>query len=79
MDWYLVPLPIDRRAIGCKWVFKVKKNLDGTMHNCKAKLVAKRFSRVAGIDFNETFSPIVRPKTIRIILTIALSKGWIVR
>lgn len=77
--WSLVPLPADRHAIGCKWVFKVKENPDGTIQKYKARLVAKGFHQVAGFDFNETFSPVVKPTTIRIILTIALSRQWGIR
>lgn len=77
--WSLIPLPASRKAIGCKWVLKVKENPDGTIHKYKARLVVKRFHQVAGFDFTETFSPLVKPTTIRIILTIALSKGWVVR
>lgn len=75
--WSLVPLPTNRQAIGCKWVFKVKENPDGTVHNYKARLVAKGFHQVAGFDFSVT--PVVKPTTLRTILTTALSKGWTVR
>lgn len=77
--WSLVPLPPNRKAIGCKWVFKVKENPDGTVHKHKAKLVEKGFHQIPRFDFNEIFSPVVKPTTIRIILSIAISKGWIVR
>ena len=67
------------KAIGCKWVFKVKENPDGTMNKYKARLVAKGFHQVAGFDFNETFSPVVKPATIRVVLIVALSRRWIIR
>lgn len=76
--WPLVPLLAKRKAKRCKWVFKVKEN-SGTIHKYKAQLVPKGFHQVAGFDFNETFSQVVVPTTIRIILTIAPSKGWQVR
>lgn len=75
----LVPLTSNREAIGCKWVFKIKETPDGIVHKYKARLVTRRFHQTAGFDFNKTFSPVVKPTTIRIILTIAISKRWTVR
>lgn len=77
--WSLVPLPAGRRAIGCKWVFRIKKNADGTIQSYKARLVAKGFHQQQGFDFDETCSPVVKPSTIRVVLTLALSKGWNIR
>jgi histone deacetylase 1/2 len=74
--WSLVPLPAHRRPIGCKWVFRVKENPDGSVNKYKARLVAKGFSQEQGFDYTETFSPVVKPVTIRIILTLALSFKW---
>lgn len=72
--WSLVSLPRSRKAIGCKWVFRVKENPNGSINKYKAQLVAKGFHQVAGFDFIETFSPVVKPTTIRVILTLALSR-----
>ena len=77
--WSLVSLPNGRKTIGCKWVFKVKENSNGTINKYKVRLVAKGFHQVAGFDFNETFSPVVKPTTIRVVLTIALANNWVVR
>ncbi|KAG8488866.1 hypothetical protein CXB51_016760 [Gossypium anomalum] len=74
--WELSPLPPGRKVIGCKWLFKVKKNPDGTIERRKARLVAKGCSQVPGCDFQETFSPVVKSTTIRLILSIAVSRGW---
>lgn len=57
--WSLVSLPQGRAAIGCKWVFKVKGNPNGSVNMYKARLVAKCFNQNAGFDFIETFSPVV--------------------
>ncbi|KAL6346756.1 hypothetical protein AAG906_002872 [Vitis piasezkii] len=56
----------------------VKENSDGTINKYKARLVAKGFHQVAGFDFNEMFSLVVKPTTIRVVLTIALAKNWVV-
>jgi len=74
--WDLVPLPPNRQAIGCKWIFRVKENVNGSINRFKARLVAKRFHQVHDFDFHEIFSPVIKPVTIRIILTLALSHGW---
>ncbi|RVW43373.1 Retrovirus-related Pol polyprotein from transposon RE1 [Vitis vinifera] len=77
--WSLVPLPAGRQAIGCKWVYKTKENPDGTVQKYKARLVAKGFHQQAGFDFTETFSPVVKPSTIRVVFTIALSRNWAIK
>jgi histone deacetylase 1/2 len=74
--WSLVPLPAHRRAIGCKWVFRIKENPDGTINKYKACLVAKGYNQEPGFDFQETFSLVVKLVTIRVILTLALSFRW---
>lgn len=77
--WVLVPKPIDRNIVGCKWVYKLKKNADGTISRYKARLVAQGFSQTEGLDYTETFSPIVRHSTVRIILALTASSGWKLR
>ena len=57
--WELTPLPPNRSAIGCKWVFRTKRDAMGHIVRYKARLVAKGYSQVAGVDFNETFAPVV--------------------
>jgi hypothetical protein len=66
--WNLVD-PIDGvRPIGCKWVFKKKMDKDGNVHIYKARLVAKGFKQIHGIDYDESFSPVVMLKSIWILL-----------
>ena len=69
--WSLVDLPEGIRPIGCKWIFKKKKDMDGNVHIYKARLVAKGYRHIHGIDYEETFSPVAMIKSIRIMLAIA--------
>ena len=77
--WTLVHPQPTQNIIGCKWIFRVKRNLDGSVAWYKIRLVAKGFNQCLGVDFHDTFSPIVKPTTIRVILTIVVSKGWHLR
>jgi len=65
--------------VGCIWVFRIKRSAVGTIECYKARLVAKGFHQQAGIDFSETFSPIVKPTSIRVVLSLAVSAGWSMR
>jgi histone deacetylase 1/2 len=77
--WSLVSLPANRQAIGCKWVFRLKQNPNGSVNKHKARLVAKGFHQQQGFDYTETFSPVVKPVTVRTVLTLAVTKKWIIR
>ncbi|XP_020972603.1 uncharacterized protein LOC107627359 [Arachis ipaensis] len=74
--WKITSLPPGKRAIGCKWVFKVKFNPDGSVERHKARLVARGFSQQAGYDYFDTFSPVVKLTTLRLLLTLVAAKGW---
>jgi len=69
--WTLVDTPKGVKPIGCKWVFKRKTDMEGNVQTYKARLVAKGYRQRQGIDFDETFSPVAMPKSIRILLAIA--------
>src|SRR6185437_2583407 len=68
-----------KNLIDCKWVYKVKRKSDGTIDRYKVRLVAKGFKQRYGIDYEDTFSPVVKASTIRIILSLAVSRGWSLR
>jgi transposase InsO family protein len=69
--WELVNLPINRKPIGCKWVFKLKRDVKGKISKYKARLVAQGFSQMYGTDYDEVFAPVVRQSTFRILLSVA--------
>ena len=77
--WYLVSFPPNRKSMGYKWVFKLKKNLDGLVDRYKACLVAKGYLQTIGFNFTEIFSPVMKATSIKIILTIAFARGWKLR
>ncbi|KAK0588502.1 hypothetical protein LWI29_001710 [Acer saccharum] len=77
--WDLVPSHPSQNVMGCKWIFRIKHHPDGSVARYKARLVAKGFHQCPSVDFNETFSPVVKPVTILLILTIAITNGWPLR
>lgn len=77
--WHLVPPQKGVNIIDCKWVYKVKRKTDGSIDRYKARLVAKGFKQRYSIDYEDTFSPIVKAATIRLVLSLAVSQGWSLR
>lgn len=78
--WVLVSyVPDNILVVGNKWVFKKKYKADGLVERLKARLVAKGFHQTYGIYFFETFGLVVKPTTIRVVLTLALSNKWPMR
>ena len=75
----LTELPPGRKAIGCKWVFKIKRGADGSIERYKARLVAKGFSQTEGVDFSETYAPVAKFNSIRALLAIAAAEGYTVQ
>ncbi|KAJ6733370.1 hypothetical protein OIU74_005177 [Salix koriyanagi] len=77
--WSLVPYDPSMNIVGSRWVYKIKRQANGDIDRYKARLVARGFTQQEGIDYSETFSPVVKPTTVRLVLTIAVSKGWQIR
>lgn len=73
--WDLVPLPEGRQAIGTKWVYNVKWNAEGSVERCKARLVAQGYSQKEGLDYDETFIPVVRSESVRSVIARAVRTG----
>jgi histone deacetylase 1/2 len=77
--WRLVPPKRGSNIIDCKWVRKIKYKADRSLDKYKGRLVAKGFKQWYGVDYEDTFSPVVKMATIRTILSIAVSRGWNLR
>ena len=73
----LVQFPEGKKSIGCKWIYKIKYNVDGSVSRHKARLVAKGYVQTYGIDFGETFNPVAKMATIQATIALATSKGWV--
>ncbi len=73
--WELVAILKDKKVIGCKWVYKVKHNVDGSMNRYKIRLVAKCYAQTYGIDYEETYSPFAKMTIIKVIIAMAVAKG----
>jgi hypothetical protein len=77
--WKLMSSTPSINIVGSKWVFRIKRKADGSIDRYKARLVAKRYHQQPGVDFTETYSPIIKPITIRVVLSLAVSAGWVMK
>jgi hypothetical protein len=73
--WHLVPPSEDRNLIDYRWVYKIKRKADGSIDRYKTRLIAKGFKQRYDIDYDDTFSPVVKFATIHLVLSVAISQG----
>lgn len=74
--WELVNLPKEKKTVGFKWVFMVKCKANGSIERSKARLVAQGFAQTLGIDYQETFAPVAKMNSIRVLLSLVDNHGW---
>ena len=74
--WVIVPRPEDKSVVSSYWIYEVKHATNGSVEKHKARFVARGFSQVEGIDYDETFSPVARYSSIRSIFALSTQMGW---
>lgn len=74
--WVITSLPLGKKVVGCKWIYKVKYKVDGSLDRYKARLVAKGFTQTHGLDFFHTFAPVAKMTSVRHILALAAIQKW---
>ena len=74
--WEVVPRPEGKKVVGSKWIYKIKYAADGGVEKYKARFMEKGFSQREGVDYEETFAPVARYSSIRVVVSLATEKGW---
>ena len=74
--WKIVDKSLEKKKVGCRWIYNVKYKSDGTLERYKARLVAKGYIQIYGVDYEETFALVPKMNTLKIILSLAAYFGW---
>lgn len=74
--WEIVKLPPNKKTVACRWIFAIKHKADGSIERNKARLVAQDFTQTYEIDYEETFAPVAKLNSIRVLLSIAVNLDW---
>ena len=74
--WVLTELPLGKHLVSCKWVFNIKYKADGSVERYKARLVARGFTQTYGLDYQETFAPVAKLNTVRVLLSLVVNLDW---
>ena len=74
--WSLVTHPLGKTTLGCRWVYTVKYLPDGSIERLKARLIAKGYTQTYSVDYAETFSPVAKISSVRILISLAANLGW---
>jgi hypothetical protein len=77
--WHIVPPRPSLNVVSCKWVFKIKHKPDGLVDRYKARLIARGFKQQYGVDYDDTFNPVVKPTTIGLLLSLVVSCVWVIQ